>query len=185
MNNSALDIHLTGNTTIVSLRGHRVVLDVDLARMYGVSTGRLNEQVRRNRHRFPPDFAFQLRPNESREVIANCDNLQKIAYSPALPWAFTEHGVLMAAGVLNSKAAIEMSIFLVRSFVELRREVLSYRTLAGRLDALEKGYDAKFRAVFEAIRELMKPADPPRQKIGFRKDDDDKSPRGALNGRRR
>jgi len=91
----------------------------------------------------------------------------------------------MVAGVLNSQAAIEMSIFLVRSFVELRREVLSYRALTGRLDALEKGYDAKFRTVFEAIRELMKPADPPRQKIGFRKDDDDKSPRGALNGRRR
>jgi hypothetical protein len=181
MDTTSLDIQRTGETTILSLCGHRVVLDVDLARMYGVSTGRLNEQVRRNRLRFPPDFAFQLRNDERREVIANCDNLKKIAYSPANPWAFTEHGVLMAAGVLNSHAAIETSIYLVRAFVEQRREVLSYRTLAGRLDALEKGYDAKFRAVFEAIRELMKPAEPPRQKIGFRKDDDDPTVSTATN----
>jgi len=186
MDNTSLDIHRTGDSTILSLRGHRVILDVDLARMYGVSTGRLNQQVKRNRHRFPGDFAFQLTPNEHREVIANCNNFQKTAHSPSNPWAFTEHGVLMAAGVLNSRAAIETSIFLVRAFVDLRREVLAYRTLAGRLDALEKGYDAKFRAVFEAIRELMKPADPPRQKIGFRKDDDDRpATRGMLTGKRR
>src|SRR5678809_1131087 len=184
--NTSLDIHRTGDSTIMSLRGHRVILDVDLARMYGVSTGRLNQQVKRNRHRFPGDFAFQLTPNEHREVIANCNNFQKTAHSPSNPWAFTEHGVLMAAGVLNSRAAIETSIFLVRAFVDLRREVLSYRTLAGRLDALEKGYDAKFRAVFEAIRELMRPADPPRQKIGFRKDDDDRqATRGVKTGKRR
>ncbi len=173
MDKSLLEIHRTGRTTILKLRGHRVVLDVDLARMYGVSTGRLNEQVRRNRGRFPVDFAFQLTPEERREVIANCENLARIKYSPANPWAFTEHGVLMVAGVLNSHAAIQMSIYLVRTFIDLRREVLSYRSLAGRLDVLEQRCDAKFKAVFDAIRELMRPPDSPQRRIGFRTADAD------------
>jgi hypothetical protein len=159
------------------------VLDVDLARMYGVSTGRLKEQVRRNRERFPEDFAFRLTKAERDEVIATCDSLAKIKHSPARSWAFTEHGVLMAAGVLNSPAAVKMSIFLVRMFVSLRREVLTYRALASRLDDMERRYDANFKAVFDAIRELRKPPDAPSKQIGFQPDSGGSgSPRGSLKG---
>jgi len=185
MDDLPLDIHRSGAATILTLRGQRVILDLDLARMYGVPTGRLNEQFKRNRERFPLDFAFQLTMVEREKVVANCDNLQKIKYSPANPWAFTEHGVLMAASVLNSPSAIQMSIYLVRTFVDLRREVGSYHSLAARLSEVECKYDAKFKAVFDAIRELMKPPDAQPRKIGFRSaGEEGGAPRGSLRRRR-
>jgi hypothetical protein len=101
------------------------MLDTDLARLYGVSTKRLNEQVKRNRDRFPDDFMFQLTPDEKAEVVANCDHLQRLKFSPALPYAFTEHGAIMVASVLNTSRAIEVSVYVVRAFVKLR--VLSAR----------------------------------------------------------
>lgn len=178
-------VHQAEAATILTIRGLRVVLDADLARLYGVTTRRLNEQVGRNRDRFPPDFAFPLSINEKNEVVANCDHLQMIKYTATRTWAFTEHGVLMAAGVLNSKVAIEMSILMVRTFVNLRREVLRYDSIARKLDAMEKRYDANFKAVFDAIRELMRPPEPPSRKIGFRTGGGDvlQGSRGSLKGR--
>jgi hypothetical protein len=155
--------------SILLLRGEKVMLDADLAALYGVSTKRLNEQVKRNRDRFPPDFMFQLTPEEKLEVVANCDHLARLRFSPVLPYAFTEHGAIMAANILNSPRATQVSIMVVRAFVRLRQMLASHADLARKLDALEKKYDAQFRVVFDAIRELMKPPAPARKgRIGFR-----------------
>jgi hypothetical protein len=97
-------------SVIHTVRGEKVILDTDLAHLYGVTTKRLNEQVKRNLRRFPPDFMFRLTVKEKAEVVANCDHLQKLKFSPSLPYAFTEHGALMAANVLNSPRAVEMSV---------------------------------------------------------------------------
>jgi hypothetical protein len=158
---------------ILVLRGHRVLLDADLAELYGVPTKRLNEQVKRNQRRFPEDFAFQLTREEKDKVVAGCDRLARLKFSPALPWAFTEHGALMAASVLNSERAVEVSVAVVRAFVRLREMLASHVELARKLAALERKYDAQFKVVFEAIRELMKPLEPKRRKIGFLAADED------------
>lgn len=150
------------------IRGEKVMLDSDLASIYGVTTKRLNEQVKRNRRRFPPDFMFQLTETEKTEVVAKCDHLARIKFSPFLPYAFTEHGALMLANVLNSEKAVQASVQVVRAFVRLRRMLVSNPELARKLDALEKKYDAQFRVLFDAIRELMMPAEEKRREIGFR-----------------
>jgi hypothetical protein len=111
--------HVQGK--ILLLRGETVILDSDLATLYGVATKRLNEQVKRNAGRFPSDFMFQLTRDERDEVVANCDHLGKLKYSPTLPYAFTEHGAIMVASVLNSEQAVQASIFVVRAFVKLRQ----------------------------------------------------------------
>ncbi|HAH05232.1 MAG TPA: hypothetical protein DCM05_01705 [Elusimicrobia bacterium] len=152
---------------IFLIRGQRVMLDADLAAVYGVSTRRLNEQVRRNRKRFPKDFMFLLTPVEKAEVVAKCDHLRHIRFSPHLPLAFTEHGAIMLASVLSSPIAIESSVTVVRAFLKLREMLSTHKDLTRRLDALEKRYDAQFRVVFDAIRELMEPPDEPKRQIGF------------------
>ena len=157
---------------ILLLRGERVILDSDLARLYGVPTKRLNEQVRRNRLRFPPEFVFRLNRREKAKVVAECDHLARLKFSPGLPNAFTEHGAIMAANVLNSDRAVRMSVLLVRAFIRLRAMVISHADLARRLDEMEHKYDAQFRAVFEALRALMDPPTPvpgARRPIGFRR----------------
>jgi len=154
--------------TIVFLRGQRVILDADLARLYGVTTKRLNQQVNRNRSRFPEDFMFQLTSEEKTEVVANCDHLSKLKFSPVLPYAFTEHGAIMAASVLNTPRAIETSVLVVRAFVKLREMVATHRELARKLAQLEvrfEDHDEKIEAIFEVIRQLMAPTDIPRKKI--------------------
>src|SRR5580704_10794914 len=118
---------------IIGIRGQKVLLDSDLASLYGVPTKRLNEQVRRNRERFPEDFMFQLNTSEKAEVVANCDHLVKLKYSPNLPYAFTEHGRMMAAMILNSPRAVEVSVFVVRVFVKLRQLARSHKELAAKL----------------------------------------------------
>lgn len=153
---------------ILLLRGQRVMLDADLARVYAVSTKRLNEQVKRNRARFPADFAFRLTAKEKAEVVANCDHLRGLKFSPVRPYAFTEHGALMLASVLNSPIAVAASIQIVRAFVRLRGLALTHKDLAQRLDALERKYDAQFKVVFDAIRQLMAPPPPSTKRIGFR-----------------
>lgn len=115
------------------IRGLRVLLDVDLAALYGVQTKRLNEQVKRNRERFPGDFLFQLAADEKAEVVANCDHLQNLKFSKALPFAFTEHGAIQAANVLASSQAVEMGIYVVRAFVQLR-QLLNAREWLARCD---------------------------------------------------
>jgi len=160
---------------ILSIRGERVMLDSDLAKLYGVETKRLNEQVKRNLGRFPADFMFQLTEAEKLEVVANCDHLIHIKFSSNLPYAFTEHGALMLANVLNSERATQTSVQVVRAFVRLRQMLASNAELARKLEALEKKYDRQFKIVFDAIRQLMSPPEPKRREIGFHvKYDDDK-----------
>ncbi len=155
---------------ILLIRGQRVMLDADLAGLYGVTTKRLNEQVKRNRDRFPPDFMFRLTAQEKREVVANCDHLSRLKFSPVLPHAFTEHGAIMLAAVLNTPRAIEVSVFVVRAFVRLREILATHRSLANKLAELESKigtHDEAIRSLMSAIRQLMAPKEVPSKKIGF------------------
>jgi hypothetical protein len=154
---------------ILLIRGEKVMLDADLAALHGVTTKRLNEQVKRNLERFPNDFMFQLTEEEKAEVVANCDHLKRLKFSPALPYAFTEHGAIMLASVLNSPIAVQTSVLVVRAFVKLREMLATHKDLAKKLDKMEKKYDMQFKVVFDAIRELMRPPEPKRSKIGFRR----------------
>jgi len=141
---------------ILFIRGQKVMLDIDLADMYGVKTKRLNEQVKRNINRFPSDFMFQLSDEEKQEVVANCDHLNRLKFSPSNPYAFTEHGALMLASVLNSPLAIETSVLIVRAFVKLREILSSNSVLAKKIAELETMYDKQFKVVFQALRALMR-----------------------------
>lgn len=155
---------------ILLLRGQKVMLDSDLADLYGVSTKRLNEQVKRNQGRFPADFMFKLTTKEKAEVVANCDHLQTLKFSPGLPHAFTEHGAIMVASVLNTPRAIEVSVFVVRAFVKLREMLGAHKELAGKLAELEsrvEAHDEHITALFEAIRQLMEPPPKTTRRIGF------------------
>ena len=153
---------------VLHIRGHNVILDMDLARMYGTTTKALNQAVKRNAGRFPSEFMFRLTNEEKQEAVTNCDHLQRLKFSPALPYAFTEHGAIMAASVLNTPRAVEVSVIVVRTFIKLREMLASHKDLAGKLNALERKYDAQFKVVFDAIRQLMAPPEPKgRGKIGF------------------
>jgi hypothetical protein len=160
---------------IFLIRGVKVVVDADLAEFYGVPTKRLNEQVKRNADRFPEDFMFQLDQEEKDEPVAKCDHLSKLKYSPALPHAFTEHGAIMAASVLNSPRAVDMSVFVVRAFVRMREVVSEYTELARRVSALESHlthHDENIKAIVLAIKKLMSPEEPPKMRqIGFKADE--------------
>ncbi|MBW2109010.1 MAG: ORF6N domain-containing protein [Deltaproteobacteria bacterium] len=156
--------------TILLIRTQKVILDADLSKLYGVTTKRLNEQVKRNRGRFPEDFMFQLTTEEKAEVVANCDHLSQLKFSPALPYAFTEHGAIMAASVLNTQRAIEASIFVVRAFVKLREVLATHKELTRKLAELERhlqDHDEQIQAIFEAVHQLMQPPEGSRKKIGF------------------
>lgn len=150
------------------------MIDADLAELYGVSTKRLNEQVKRNKERFPDDFMFRLTKREKQEVVANCDHLSKLKFSPVLPLAFTEHGAVMLASVLNSPKAIEMSLFVVRAFIKLREILSTHKELAIKLKELElkiDSHDQQIQAIFDVINQLITPPDPPKRKMGFTIDD--------------
>ena len=163
------------------IRGLRVMIDVDLAALYGVPTKRLNEQVKRNRERFPADFLFQLTAAEKAEVVANCDHLQKLKFSKVLPYAFTEHGAIQAANVLASAQAVEMGIYVVRAFVHLREALSTNADVAKRLaelemktESLELSHDTfsrntrlQLRQLLEAAHDLTTPPEPPKRPIGF------------------
>ena len=153
---------------ILLYRGQKVLLDVHLAALYGVTTKRLNEQVKRNRSRFPDDFMFQLTLDEVEALRS------QIATSKGgrggrryTPYVFTEQGVAMLSTVLNSERAIQVNIEIMRAFVRLRQLLASNDRLARKLEALEKKYDAQFKVVFDAIRQLMAPPEPKKRKIGF------------------
>jgi hypothetical protein len=152
---------------ILMIRGQRVMLDADLARLYGVTTKRLNEQVKRNRGRFSSDSMFRLTPKEKAEVVAICDHLAALRFAPTLPYAFTEHGAIMLASVLNSPIAIKVSVQVVRAFVDLREAAVSHKDLTRRIAEPEEKYDANFKLVFDALRRRMAPPEPKRKKIGF------------------
>ena len=153
--------------SILFIREEKVMLDVDLANLYGVTTKRLNEQVKRNRNRFPEDFMFQLTEKEKAEVVANCDHLKMLKFSPHLPYVFTEHGAIMLATVLNSSVAVHASIQVVRAFIKLREMIATHKEFARKLDEMEKKYDAQFKIVFDAIRQLMSPPEKHKRKVGF------------------
>jgi len=154
--------------TILLIRGQKVVLDSDLAALYGVTTSRLNEQVKRNADRFPNDFMFRLTPAEWAHLKSQAAISSGHGGRRTRPLAFTEHGAIMAASVLNSGRAVAVSIAVVRAFVRLRQMLASHAELARKLAALERKYDAQFKVVFDAVRELMEPPPtPPKPRIGF------------------
>jgi hypothetical protein len=144
------------------------MLDADLAALYGVSTRVLNQAVKRNRERFPEDFVFRLTEAEKAEVITHCDHLRPLRFSPSLPHAFTEHGAIMLASLLNTRIAVQASVQVVRAFVRLREILATHKDLARKLEDLEKKYDAQFKVVFDAIRHLMARPEKARRPVGFR-----------------
>jgi hypothetical protein len=177
--NAVLAPRIEGRIQII--RGLRVIVDVDLAALYGVETKRLNEQVKRNRERFPADFRFQLTAAEKAEVVAHCDHLQKLKFSKVLPYVFTEHGAIQAANVLASSQAVEMGIYVVRAFVQLREALSTHAEVAQRLadlemktERLELSHDSfsrntrlQLRQLLDAVRELTTPPEPHKRPIGF------------------
>lgn len=155
---------------ILSLRGRRVMIDADLAGLYGVNTKALNQAVKRNIDRFPDDFMFRLTAAEKREVVTKCDHLSRLKYSPTAPFAFSEYGAVMLASVLNSPRAVEVSLLVVRAFVQLRDALSMHKDLAERLGRLEKrvaGHDKALAQLIEAIRQLMAPPATETRQIGF------------------
>ena len=153
-------------TRILELRGQKVMLDRDLAELYGVTTKRLNEQVKRNKKRFPVDFMFELTIDEKNYVVANCDHLKTLKYSSFLPFAFTEHGAVMLASVLNSDKAIEVNVRIVKLFNAMREVLRSNHNIILKLEQLDKkilgiGYDVKMHdgeieTIFSLIDEWRK-----------------------------
>lgn len=160
---------------ILMIRGEKVIVDADLAQFYGVPTKRLNEQVKRNRERFPVDFMFQLTPEETTELVAKCDHLARLKYSKTEPFAFTEHGAIMAASVLNSPQATGTSIFIVRAFVKLRSMIAEHKELARKISRIERhlaDHDEQIMALVQAIKEFLQPEPVPRKRrIGFKVDE--------------
>jgi hypothetical protein len=157
---------------IIMIRGEKVMLDADLASLYKVQTKALNQAVKRNHGRFPSDFMFQLTKYEKEEVVTKCDHLKQLKFSPHLPYAFTEHGAVMLANVLNSTVAVETSINIVRAFIRLRKMLASNAALARKIKALEKKYDEQFGVVFEAIYQLMDASEKKsNKKIGLKRGD--------------
>lgn len=155
---------------ILVLRGVRIIIDADLARLYGVQTKVLNQMVRRNFSRFPADFLFQLSENEKQEVVTNCDHLKNIRFFKGLPYAFTEHGVVMAASLLSSERAAEVSIYVVRAFIKMREMVVEHKELFMKLAELEQkvsGHDQNIQTLFTAIRALMETPQKAKKPIGF------------------
>jgi hypothetical protein len=182
--------HFPANTALASLRvesrilmlrGQRVMIDADLAQVYGVPTKALNQAVKRNAGRFPQDFMFQLDAAEKAQVVTNCDHLQKLKFSKALPYAFTEHGAIQAANVLASAQAVEMGIYVVRAFVQLRQASALHADLTKRLmeleertERLELSHDTfssntrhRLKQLLDAVHQLMMPPEPPKRPIGF------------------
>jgi phage regulator Rha-like protein len=157
-------------TKIRILRDHKVILDTDLAELYGVEVRRLNEQVKRNAQRFPADFLFRLTPDEQESLRSQIAISNSRGGRRYLPYAFTEHGAIMAATVLNSERAVEMSIFVVRAFVHMREALATNQKIQTKLTELERrleSHDTDIQEIVETIRELMAPAPASGRRIGF------------------
>ena len=153
---------------IYLMRGQKVMVDRDLAELYGVPTKRLNEAVKRNAARFPEEFMFQLSEREKSELVANCDRFRPLKHSTSLPYAFNEHGVAMLSSVLNSERAIQVNIMIIKAFIRLRQVLLDHEELIGLFKKLETRvdqHDAVINEIVEAIRELMTPVKT--EAIGF------------------
>jgi hypothetical protein len=171
MQNESLPMEQT-LSRILTIRGQRVIIDADLAQLYGVPTKRLNEQVRRNRAKFPGDFLFALTKNDKDELVANCDRFGRLKHSTALPFAFTEHGAVMVATVLNSPRAVGISVLVVRAFVLMRDMLNVHRELAAKVEELESKvgeHDETIHALIQATQELIRPeVKGDKRPIGFR-----------------
>ncbi|MEK7504810.1 MAG: ORF6N domain-containing protein [Patescibacteria group bacterium] len=169
MNQSLIKEQITGLIHII--RGHKVMLDRDLALLYGVKAIALRQQVKRNLDRFPADFMFQLTDSEADYLVSQVVIPSRKHFGGALPYAFTQEGVAMLSGVLRSERAVKVNIEIMRAFVRLRRMLIENAALSKKLLALEAKYDEHFRVVFRAIRQLMEePAETKRSQIGFRMD---------------
>ncbi len=171
MNKNAIVLAKRIESKILVLRNHKVILDTDLAELYGVPVKRLNEQIKRNRRRFPPDFLFTLTRAEDRDLRSqNATSTSAHGGRRYLPHAFTEHGAIMAATVLNSKRAIEMSIFVVRAFVQMRQALVFNQHVVSKLSELEErldSHDGEIQDLVEALRELIAPLPANQRRIGF------------------
>src|ERR1051325_4022931 len=180
MNKTALVLAQKVDSKILVLRDQKVIMDVDLATLYGVPVKRLNEQIKRNAKRFPKDFLFRLSPAEYENLRSqNATSSSSHGGRRYLPHAFTEHGAIMAATVLNSKRAIEMSIFVVRAFVRMREALTANQQIVIKLSEIEKrleGHDVELQDLVDAIRELMAPLPANSRRIGF------EPPSGAAKG---
>lgn len=156
---------------IIQLRGIPVLIDADLAKLYGVATKVLNQAVRRNAARFPGDFYFQLSAKEKEQVVTNCDHLENLKFSKSLPHAFTEHGALMASNILNSEEAVKMSVFIIRAFVQQRELLSSNQHILKRLAEVEKTllqHDTTLWDIYQKLVPLLAPSpEKPAKRIGF------------------
>jgi hypothetical protein len=166
-------VHL--EDVILELRGERVILDEHLAALYGVTTKRLNEQLKRNKKRFPDDFLFRLTAEEAA-ILRSQSATSSGAHGGRryLPFAFTEHGAIMAANILNSQTAIDASVKVVRAFVLLRKHVVPHHQLARKIARIEGGvvqHTQQIKWIFDTLNKLMEPPERPRKRIGFRKDE--------------
>lgn len=151
---------------IFLIRGKKVILDKDLAELYGVKTEQLTRQVRRNMDRFPEDFLIQLSSEEFRNLIRHFGR-SSWGGTRKLPFAFTEHGILMLSSVLNSKRAVQVNIQIMRTFTKLREMLASHVELKRKIEEMEKKYDYQFKIVFDAIKKLLDPPEKPKNPIGF------------------
>ena len=162
-------------TIILFIRGQKVILDRDLAELYGVTTGNLNKAVKRNLDRFPKDFMFQLAQEEYKSLRFQFGILEKGRHAKYLPYAFTEQGVAMLSGVLNSERAIQVNIAIMRAFVRLKAIISTHKDLVYKLSQLEtktERHDEEIKAIFKVIRQLMAPPEVPKRRIGFHRDQD-------------
>ncbi|NQU17453.1 MAG: ORF6N domain-containing protein [Candidatus Saganbacteria bacterium] len=158
---------------ILMIRGQKVMIDKDLAELYGVETKYLNRQVKRNIDRFPKEFMFQLTARERKELVTNWHRFKKLKHSTSNPFAFTEHGVAMLSSVLNSKKAVQVNILIIKTFIKLRRIMSTHISLANKITELERKYnkhDVEISAVFKVLKKLMSIEEKPRKRIGFLSD---------------
>ncbi len=153
---------------IFVIRKQRVMIDRDLADLYDIETKYLNRQVKRNSSRFPSEFMFQLSGEEKKELVSNCPRFETMKHSVKLPYAFTENGVAMLATVLNSERAIKMSIFIIKTFVKLREYLSTHKELEKKISDMEAKYDKQFQVVFEALKQLIRKENEPREPVGFK-----------------
>ncbi|MEK7184510.1 MAG: ORF6N domain-containing protein [Patescibacteria group bacterium] len=173
--NDNLEIQATEAENIIQkrilfIRGHKVMIDSDLASLYKVSTKVFNQAVKRNMERFPGDFMFQLSKEEKNELVTICDHLEKLKFSYNLPYAFTEHGIAMLSSVLNSKIAIQMNILIIRVFIKIKESLDNYKDLALKISEIEKNQikdHAMLENVHEVVKHLLEPLPKPKEKVGF------------------
>ena len=170
LDQSKLDIVLSIEDLIIELRGQNVLIDSDIASLYGVTTKRLNEQVKRNQNRFPSDFMFRLAKEEKNKLLINFQRFNKLKYSNSNPNAFTEHGAIMPASILNSEVAVHTSIQIVRAFTKMRSMLATNQDLAKKINNIEEKlseHDSQIKDVIAVIKSMILPDKASNKKVGF------------------